>query len=222
VLIMNRRAPLPCEAPPGPLASLQPAATPASSTADRGAIGPPPPPTAHRGGRTVGPSVWWRRLSCQSAWPARFAVGLAAHLCWPVTLARDSKRSGAFVKSSGSRCESIHHRACERAGPLVRRKLGKQLQRVRKRCLPWRGPQAGIAGMRRQGDGPRCGAGVAVTWGWNPFSSGVGGGDWLGRRLLVTAGPTQEFSIRPALTKPNSGLMGVMGGPGRPLAPVPR
>ena len=42
-----------------------------------------------------------------------------------------------------------------------------------------------------------------LLWGWRR--------DWVGRRLLVTAGPTQEFldPVR-CLTNPSSGLMGVL------------
>lgn len=71
-------------------------------------------------------------------------------------------------------------------------------------------PEAGLLACDRQGDGRMAEPALLLLgleslqlWGWRR--------DWLGRRLLVTAGPTQEF-LDPArcLTNPSSGLMGVM------------
>ncbi|MCT0198413.1 bifunctional phosphopantothenoylcysteine decarboxylase/phosphopantothenate--cysteine ligase CoaBC [Synechococcus sp. CS-1325] len=71
-------------------------------------------------------------------------------------------------------------------------------------------PGAGLLACDRQGDGRMAESTVLLLaleslslWGWRR--------DWQGRRLLVTAGPTQE-SLDPArcLTNPSTGLMGVL------------
>ncbi|MCP9772009.1 bifunctional phosphopantothenoylcysteine decarboxylase/phosphopantothenate--cysteine ligase CoaBC [Synechococcus sp. Tobar12-5m-g] len=71
-------------------------------------------------------------------------------------------------------------------------------------------PETGLLACDRLGEGRMAdpallllGLESLLLWGWRR--------DWQGRRLLVTAGPTQEF-LDPArcLTNPSSGLMGVL------------
>jgi phosphopantothenoylcysteine decarboxylase / phosphopantothenate---cysteine ligase len=71
-------------------------------------------------------------------------------------------------------------------------------------------PETGLLACDRLGEGRMADPAVLLLaleslllWGWRR--------DWVGRRLLVTAGPTQEFldPVR-CLTNPSSGLMGVL------------
>ena len=77
------------------------------------------------------------------------------------------------------------------------------------RVLPL-GPEPGLLACDRRGEGRLVESAVLLLaleslllWGWRR--------DWQGRRLLVTAGPTQE-RLDPArcLTNPSTGLMGVL------------